>query len=723
MGQFFNSIKDVSKNYSKYDQWEQDQADITAKKEWLAQNIEIAPDRFVKTEQRAQAAIRAAEIMDARSEDNCENMEQVMGFAATIPAIGIPTLQILGEPVIMKKTEAHYNKKIKSLIDKINELSRECKPTKELENSLEQLKNKKLNTIKKIPNFIHFGGLGLLLLTTIGLIFYGNSKQKEASRIGRYQAKQDELKGVENFAIYTPEQIAEAEEIAKNIPDKKERKGIAKAFQELKAMSKAKSGYKKSIAEKDPQEIEKLKSREISPEELENAKEQKELITKVVKDVNIKAEEYSENLENTFDTLGTISWIAALPIGLGVKKLLSKFTKLTPTKSNIISTLVGTATGLTISILGTFEQKNASRVGRYHARQDLLEHPEKLMNFSDKEMELAKEVKADNQKIGLFKKIGKSFAFLKDYYKHKKEYKQYKETTQKENEKLQEAFKQIKITEKQKQDAKTLQSNVFRAFDEVDEMSQRYSEDVEAGTEAAKQIASTAWSFGTAIAVTGLTIGIIRGKVNLVKPVNGLVNMTLKKESTLRKAVNKLAEALSKQGKKARVDFQKNLLKGNLNTHLKDTNNTVVKEAVEEVAQEFGNIATKGFTKIGDQDNKLGTILNKLFEDHFKDGWFAKWTRGLTADCTKLWANNKFGESIPKEAKEAFGLNMNWENYKSLWKTLIVGGIPIFGTIFAVPYMFNAWLTDIQKKAGKIGVMKALERLDDPKIFAKETQP
>ena len=30
MSQFFNSVKDVSKNYSKYDKWEQEQADEKA---------------------------------------------------------------------------------------------------------------------------------------------------------------------------------------------------------------------------------------------------------------------------------------------------------------------------------------------------------------------------------------------------------------------------------------------------------------------------------------------------------------------------------------------------------------------------------------------------------------------------------------------------------------------------------------------------------------------
>lgn len=38
----------------------------------------------------------------------------------------------------------------------------------------------------------------------------------------------------------------------------------------------------------------------------------------------------------------------------------------------------------------------------------------------------------------------------------------------------------------------------------------------------------------------------------------------------------------------------------------------------------------------------------------------------------------------------------------------------------SVPYAFNAWLTNIQKKAGKIGIMKAMEKIDDPKLFVNE---
>lgn len=57
--------------------------------------------------------------------------------------------------------------------------------------------------------------MGLMLATAVGMILWSNSKQKEASRIGRYQAKQNELKGLESFVVYTPEQIEKQKKLQK----------------------------------------------------------------------------------------------------------------------------------------------------------------------------------------------------------------------------------------------------------------------------------------------------------------------------------------------------------------------------------------------------------------------------------------------------------------------------------------------------------------------------
>lgn len=68
-------------------------------------------------------------------------------------------------------------------------------------------------------------------------------------------------------------------------------------------------------------------------------------------------------------------------------------------------------------------------------------------------------------------------------------------------------------------------------------------------------------------------------------------------------------------------------------------------------------------------------------------------------------------------------MNFNYKNYKTLINTGAVAGIPILGVIIGIPYTFNAWLTSIQKKAGKIGIMKAMDKIDDPRVFVSEHTP
>ncbi len=177
MGQLFNSISEVKKNYRVYDQWEQAQADEKAKKQYLAKNLDIPKDEVELTRQKAETVIRASEMLDKRSENNCEDMEQATGIAAALAAL-VPSLGSAA-------AQAHLMMKSG---------------------------NKKAIAIARIV-----GAVGTLAIG-IAAILIGNSKQKEASRIGRFQAKENELKDVKNFVMYTPEQIKAAEERAKDFP-------------------------------------------------------------------------------------------------------------------------------------------------------------------------------------------------------------------------------------------------------------------------------------------------------------------------------------------------------------------------------------------------------------------------------------------------------------------------------------------------------------------------
>ncbi len=724
MGQFLNSLNEVRKNYSKYDDWEQKQADERAQKEYLAANLDIPKDKLELTQKRAETVIRATEIMDARSEDNCENMEQFTSILSLIPILGLQFAQIPLIKHLENKNKAKLESKIKA-VDNDSLAGKLTQEAKELK--IKNLRKQARKTSAKINRYVNFGNLALMMVVAVGMILWSNSKQKEASHIGRYQAKQNELKGIENFVVYTPEQLEKAKEIAKNIPDEKDRDSISKMIKELKDVSKDKDAYKEWLAQKDPQEIEKLKSVNLSPEQLQRAEEDKELIVDAVKEINIKAEEYSENVENAFDTMGNVSWLAAIPLGFGLNKLL-KALKVDKKWRSITSVAVPILTPLIIQLTGTVEQKKASRVGRYKARQDLLKNPARLMAYSEEDMKKAENIKAPKQKQSFFEKLGGSFSFISKYYKDKSEYTKYKKTTQKENEKIQKALKEIEVTDAQKAEAKALQKNVFRAFDEVDEMSQRYSEDTEAGCDIAKQIGSTAWTLGAMGAMAWLSVSIAKGKFPLTKLANKLTNMTFDAKSPIKKAVNNLNDVLKAQGKTKTQEFQKALVGDKLTDFIAKPENKAISDAVIPLMDEFGKIGVNGMAQIsaGAGKKDATTIFSELFSKHLKQTRLAKWTRNMLAQCSKLWVKSKASKAdmeIPKDVQEKMGMNFNYKNYKTLINTGLVAGLPVLGTIIAVPYAFNAWLTNIQKKAGKIGIMKAMDKIDDPRVFASEQKP
>ncbi len=720
MGQFSNSIHQVAKNYGKYDAWEQNQADICAQKEALYKNKVLSKEEKDEFNKRAETVLRATEIMDSRSEDNCENMEQFTGIVASLPLFGIALLNVPILNLVNKKVDLKYQPKIDEVTQKLRQatdLDTAEKITKELNqiNLRYKASSKRANIITSIA-FV-----AAPLIIGILTILWGNKKQKEASRIGRFQAKQDELRGLENFVVYTPEQIRQAEEIAMRIPDEKERKNIAKMISELKAIYRDKFAYKAWLAKKDPHELEKLKALQYTPEELAKGTNDKELIVNTVKEINIKAEEYSENLENAYDTVMVFSAAISAALGFGINKILKVF-KVSPKINTFVSLFTPLAVTLGIGMKGTVEQKKAARIGRYHARKDILANPAMLHAFSEEEMESVKNIKAKEQKKSFFQRIGQSFKFLGTYHKDKKEYEKYKKTVQVQNEKLQKAFKEINITDKQKADAKALQTNVFRAFDEVDEMSQRYSEDIEAGCEIAKQTASSIWSLSWIGLSAWATLAFFKGKFPISKIVNKISNLTLSKDSSLKKSVNNLYEVLNKKDKKVMHNFQRALVNGDLNKFIEKAENAEIKAAFEPLQEEIKNLSLEGITQ-GAVNNEGSTIaVRNAMNKHFKQGKIAKWVRNLTGDILKLKAKSsaeKNGIELTKEMQEELGLNFNYKNYKTLINTGIVGGVPILGVILGVPYAFNAWLTNIQKKAGKIGVMQAVETLDDPRIFAE----
>lgn len=661
MSQFFNTIKDVKTNYKVYDEWEQAQADEKAQKQYLAKTIEIPQDKLEITKNKAKAVIRATEMLDKRSEDNAENMElateMVAGFAmGTIPAL----LMFL----------ASMSKKVSA----------------------------------KTLGAVNIANIGVALAGGIGFILWGNKKQKEASRIGRFQAKQNELKDVKNFVIYTPEQIAKAEEIAKQIPNKKERKNILKTFKDLRLIQKDKPAYQAWAANRNSDEIEQYKSLKYTKEQLAQGNEDKEIIVDAVKDINISAEEYSENVENLYDTIGVFSGLIAIPFGLAINKVLKLFKEIKPSTNKILSIAVPIATTFGILANGTKAQKEASRIGRYKARKELLANPSALMNFTEEEKQQAQNIKAEPKKRGLFQKIGENLSFMKTFSKDKSEYTKYKKTGYQEQEQIMEALSHTEVSDAQLKEGKHLQEKLFTAFDEIDEMSQRYSEDTEAATEIAKQAGSTLWSLGTIMTPMLIGLAFVKGKLPVDKIIKNVSNLILDKSSNIRKLINNGAQTLN-ENKSLRKTFNNMSQKASRDAILKSPELATVIEGLTNEA------ATIGIKSIQNEKAMMEEISK-----HLKKTPFSSWLRNLILDSVKLYGKRKIPKTMmTKELNES--LKFNYKNYKTLCKTGLIGGAPILATIIGVPYAFNAWLTNIQKKSGKIGIMKAMEKIDNPEVF------
>ena len=690
MGQFFNSIKDISKNYKVYDDWEQQQDDILARKSYLIKQKPL--DKFEKEalEKKAANVVRVSEIMDARSEDNAQNMEFLTQTAAGIGTAGVISLSQIG---LLK----YFDKKMRNVTDK----------------SVEKMLMKR-----------YFGTqLGMIFLGLalgIGFILWGNSKTKEASRLGRYQAKTRDLKDVKAFVQFTPEQIAQAEKIAETMPDEKQKKGLLQAIKNVREMSRdmpAYRAYKDKMKNNNPTPLQ----QNLSKEQLVQAEKDKELLLNVIKKINNTAEDYSENVENAFDTIQATSWLSAIPIGFGLNKLFKTMNLKIP--KGKVSAGIAILFPLITSLWSLSAEKKAARVGRYIAKKEIMNNPELLRKFSDEDMKSVENIKAKPKPTGFFKKIAENFKFIPQYIKDKKAYDKYTKTERPKHEKLNKALMKVEVTDEQLKEAKHLQEKTFMSFDKIDEMSQRYSEDMEAAGEIGKNLVTTGFSLAGIGAMIGGCVLFFKGKLPFHRIMKFLSNTAFKKTSPIRQTVDEFYKIL-KNNKELKKAFNKLL------SPVSQVEKAKAKEILmgSKEIMSFARSNQKAMEYIFANPMQISEYIKsgKLIS-HLNDNPVAKWARNLITEAGVIFVKRKVPYEHQKVAKQITDgciskitgrkITNNYSRYKTLINTSIIAGIPVLGVLVGIPYAICSWLTNVQKKAGKIGVMKAIKELDNPNLY------
>ena len=448
----FGDYKAYKKYEPTYAEWKHNRNIMEAKREtYLSKHPELVNNNDI---QRGQILLRAIDVMDEYSQKRAENME-----AATESVIGMGLdLAFFGGGLLggLLGTIKPIGKFFQRFASKGS-------------------KNAKLVGIG-IPAVI--GGVAGTL-AAFPLMAWGAKAEVSASRKGRFEAMRNELNNPNVFAILTEEQLKEANKKAETVilDDKKNLKSKLKnSFSSIKEMAVDSKEYKKQRLEfeKELEKDENKISKQMTEEEINSAKRDQQLLTKLVEKIDIASQDYAENSELATQTaiLGVGATGGILSIFSG--KVLRAMKIKSAGKIDSIIKMLSIAAFALMSIFSAQINKHASRVGRFKVKQELLNNPNNFVYVDDKK---ANEVKDFEVKVNKKQNV---FKFLKNAWKNNKEYNNYKKTVGKEERKFFKAVEDIKLTPEQLKEAKKLQKNTFRTFNKVDENSQKYAESIEA---------------------------------------------------------------------------------------------------------------------------------------------------------------------------------------------------------------------------------------------------
>ena len=445
---------EVYQNYKKYreyvpeyKQWKEERNNQEAKRlEYIKRN----PDAINKDDlQRSKALLHAIDVMDEYSQKNAEDMEVATEMAAG-QAIEIVNMAGLGAGMLTMALPKKYPKLV--------------------------------FPIMMIPTAI---GYVASIVASFPIMAWAAKTQVGASRQGRFEAMRKDLNNPNSFAVLTDEQLKQAQNDAQNItiPEENEKKdlinlGFKDVFKNLKKLVKKDKEYEKQRAEFDKKlkENEKHFNDSLSEKDIQKAKRDQQLLTKLVEKIDIASQDYAENVEMATNFAN----IAAIGSGFLTGWIANKILKLLKLNqaagyAKAIPYVAGIGVSMVAAVYSAKIQKQASRIGRFKARQELMNNPDTLVYVDDEKASQIKDAKPLEEK-----KKPNIFKFLLQVIKDNKEYEQYKKTEGLKDKKLHKAIEKLQLTDEQLKEAKALQQNTFKTFNAVDEKSQTYAESVEA---------------------------------------------------------------------------------------------------------------------------------------------------------------------------------------------------------------------------------------------------
>ena len=445
----FSDYKSYKTFAPQYSEWKAGRDLAEAKRvEYLKRHPEEIKQEDI---QKSKAILRAIDVMDEYSQKRAENAEvateTIIGYGGSF-AMSIGA--IIG--YLFRK-----NMTLLKLCSKF-------------------VKNKK--NVPKIAEIVAatIGGILGLTATSFPLYAWAAKAETKASRKGRFEAMRKELNDPKIFATLNSEQETQLNEnllkLGKHKEEKNPFKGFKESWETVKELIVDSKKYKiqKIKFENEIEKDKKLFDKELNLEEIEDAKRDQQLMTKLVEKIDIASQDYAENAELATSTLITATFGLSALFTL----LYEKIAQALKWKKSAVPAGLGGLLMMGASIWGARVQKEAARVGRFKIKQDLINNPEQLVYVSDEKTAQFKDLKIDSPNKKSF------FKFMKEAWKNSKEYDKWKKNEGAVEKNISKALENIELSDEQLKDAKRLQYNTFKTFNKVDEKSQKYAESIEA---------------------------------------------------------------------------------------------------------------------------------------------------------------------------------------------------------------------------------------------------
>lgn len=487
--EFFNSIQQVKANWLPYKKWEAEQENKEFQRQELHKKFPSSKEDLEKASHYGRTLIDSINIMDQYSINKAEDVELFTNLG--IEAVGL----VLGSIGGICGALAQSNNKLLKIMSK----------------------NKHLRPLA--PHLITIGA-GIFPLIFMPYFFIkAKYYEKETSRVARHESREAELKDPKHFVIYNNEQIEKAKLNAKEIPDlpDKQKKSLNPitnyhdAFKSIKEILKDHDEYKQKrdeSAAKLKQKIQQAQNNNYTSDQLQDAKRDQDNLQRIIRKIETYSQNYLNNAELAMDitlcssTVG--GYISGKILALTMKGLqkINLISKNSNFANAAQKTIPGISTLAVASITGAYAikiQKEAARIGRYKAKQELLNDPNNFITYSDEQLNSVKNLKSSIQKKSLLDKVSDSYKNILKIFEDYKEYNTYQKTTKKEEEKLDKALMEADVNPEQLKDAKSLQQNVFMTFEKMDEKAQRYTDDMEAATDIGRTFFDFAVSAAPAI--------------------------------------------------------------------------------------------------------------------------------------------------------------------------------------------------------------------------------